>query len=92
MRDAGAVVKENTMTNVSNHGITLLGAVNQTSVEGNTLAGDGSTAIWTERSAGARVGENTFLPGCLPSPLNGRSSPSSSRSPLSGSFWGRCCW
>lgn len=61
VRDAGAVVKENTMNHISNHGITLLGAVNETSVEGNFVAGNGSTAIWAEASTGALVGDNDTL-------------------------------
>ncbi|MDP9998806.1 right-handed parallel beta-helix repeat-containing protein [Pseudarthrobacter sulfonivorans] len=61
VRDAGAVVKENTMNHISNHGITLLGAVNETSVEGNIVAGNGSTAIWAEASTGALVGDNDTL-------------------------------
>lgn len=61
VRDAGAVVKENTLNNISNHGITLLGDVNDTTVEGNYVAGNGSTAIWAEASAGALLGENDIL-------------------------------
>ncbi|WP_426226596.1 right-handed parallel beta-helix repeat-containing protein [Pseudarthrobacter sp. DSP2-3-2b1] len=61
VRDAGAVVKENTLNNISNHGITLLGDVNETNVEGNYVAGNGSTAIWAEDSAGALLGENDIL-------------------------------
>jgi hypothetical protein len=60
VRDAGAVVKENTMNRISNHGITLLGLVTETNVEGNSVAGDGSRAIWAE-STGALVGENDTL-------------------------------
>ncbi|MCU1435584.1 MAG: hypothetical protein JWR71_2309 [Pseudarthrobacter sp.] len=61
VRDAGAVVNENTQNSISNHGITLLGAVNETTVEGNAVAGNGSTAIWAEASTGALVGDNDTL-------------------------------
>ena len=61
VRDAAAIVRENTLNNISNHGITLLGDVNGTSVAGNSLAGNGSTAIWREASAGASLGENETL-------------------------------
>ena len=61
VRDASAVVKENNLNNISNHGITLLGDVKETSVAGNIVAGNGSTAIWAEASAGASLGENDTL-------------------------------
>lgn len=61
VRDASAGVGENTLANISNHGITLLGAVNETTVAGNMLAGNGTTAIWSEASAGAFLGENDTL-------------------------------
>jgi nitrous oxidase accessory protein NosD len=61
VRDAGAVVRENRMDHISNHGVTLMGAVNETNVEGNYVAGDGSTAIWAESSTGAVMGENDTL-------------------------------
>ena len=61
VRDAAADVRENTLNNISNHGITLLGDVSKTSVAGNLLAGNGPTAIWSESSSGARLGENETL-------------------------------
>ncbi|MEK0156714.1 right-handed parallel beta-helix repeat-containing protein [Arthrobacter oryzae] len=61
VRDAAADVQENTLNNISNHGITLLGDVSKTSVAGNLLAGNGPTAIWSESSSGARLGENETL-------------------------------
>ncbi len=61
IRDATAAVKENTMDNISNHGITLLGDVKETNVAGNDVAGNGSTAIWSEASTGALLGENETL-------------------------------
>lgn len=61
VRDASAGIEENTLANISNHGITLLGAVNETTVAGNMMAGSGTTAIWSEASAGAFLGENDTL-------------------------------
>jgi nitrous oxidase accessory protein NosD len=61
VRDASAGVEENTLAEISNHGITLLGTVNETTVAGNVLAGNGTTAIWSEASAGAFLGENDTL-------------------------------
>ncbi|GAB5080157.1 right-handed parallel beta-helix repeat-containing protein [Arthrobacter sp. AD-310] len=61
IRDATADVTGNTLERISNHGITLLGPVPQTTVTGNTVAGNGSTAIWSEASAGATLGENDVL-------------------------------
>lgn len=61
VRDATADVSGNTLDRISNHGITLLGAVDKTSVAGNTVGGNGSSAIWTEASTGAILGENDEL-------------------------------
>ncbi|WP_411374327.1 right-handed parallel beta-helix repeat-containing protein [Arthrobacter sp. MPF02] len=61
VRDATANVNANTLERISNHGITLLGTVPKTTVTGNTLAGNGSTAIWSEASTGASLGENDVL-------------------------------
>lgn len=61
VRDATAVVTGNTLERISNHGISLLGTVPKTIIAGNTLAGNGSTAIWSEASAGASLGENDVL-------------------------------
>lgn len=61
VRDASAGVEDNTMANISNHGITLLGTVSETTVAGNMLAGNGTTAIWSEASAGAFLGDNDTL-------------------------------
>lgn len=61
VRDATAKVSANTLDGISNHGITLLGDVPETTVAGNTVSGNGSTAIWTEASTGATLGENDAL-------------------------------
>ena len=61
VRDARATVTGNTMREISNHGITLLGDVRETTVAGNYVGGDGSLAIWSEQSAGGTLGENDVL-------------------------------
>jgi hypothetical protein len=61
VRDASAEVTANVLESISNHGITLVGNVNATSVEGNTVSGDGSTAIAAEQSSGALVTDNNLL-------------------------------
>ena len=61
IRDAGAKVSGNQLNGISNHGISLLGEVPKTTVSGNTIAGNGSTAIWAEASAGAVLGDNDVL-------------------------------
>lgn len=61
VRDASANVRGNTLDNISNHGITLLGNVQETSVEANFVAGNGTTPIWSAAATGARLGENDVL-------------------------------
>lgn len=61
IRDAAADVRDNTIENISNHGITLLGDVTESDVASNYVAGNGSTAIWSEASTGALLGENDTL-------------------------------
>lgn len=61
VRDANADISANDLSAISNHGVTLVGDVGGTTVAGNTVAGDGSTAIWAEASAGAAVNENNLL-------------------------------
>lgn len=61
IRDAAAEVSANTLDRISNHGITLLGEVKETTVTGNTVSGNGSTAIWSEASTGSLLGENDLL-------------------------------
>lgn len=61
VRNASAEVTANALDSISNHGITLIGELSDTSVSGNTVAGDGSTAIWVEQSTGATVTDNNIL-------------------------------
>jgi hypothetical protein len=61
VRDAHADITGNTLTDISNHAVTLLGDVKDTAVEGNAIAGYGSTAIWKEQSSAAELGENDLL-------------------------------
>ncbi|MET1021932.1 MAG: right-handed parallel beta-helix repeat-containing protein [Arthrobacter sp.] len=61
VRNAKADITANTLSSVSNHGITLVGEVGGTSVAANTVAGDGSAAIWAEGATGAAITENNLL-------------------------------
>lgn len=61
VRNAHADITGNDLKAVSNHGITLLGEVKDTSVENNVLAGDGSSALWVAESTGATVTDNDLL-------------------------------
>ncbi len=65
VRNADADITANSLTGISNHGITLVGDVGGTSVAGNTVAGDGNTAIWAKEATGAAVAEND-LQGWVP--------------------------
>jgi hypothetical protein len=61
VRNATAEVTANVLESISNHGITLVGDVSATSVEGNTVSGDGTTPIAAEGSTGALVTDNNLL-------------------------------
>lgn len=61
VRNADASVIDNTLTSISNHGISLVGDVTDTRVIRNSVAGYGSIAIWAETSIGGIVDENDLL-------------------------------
>jgi hypothetical protein len=61
VRNAKADITANALSSVSNHGITLVGDVGGTVVAGNTVAGEGSAAIWAEGATGAAVLGNNLL-------------------------------
>jgi nitrous oxidase accessory protein NosD len=61
VRNARADITANTLSSISNHGITLVGDVGGTIVAGNTVAGQGNAAIWAEGAAGAAITENNLL-------------------------------
>ena len=61
VRNADAQVTGNTMTSISNHGITLVGNMRDTYVAANSVAGYGSKAIWTKDSVFATVEKNELL-------------------------------
>lgn len=61
VRDAKADVTANALESIGNHGISLVGDVQDTTVTGNVVGGDGRTAIWAEHSAGAVVTGNDLL-------------------------------
>lgn len=61
LRNAKADITANSLSAITNHGITLIGEVGGTSVARNTVSGDGTTAIWAEQSTGAAVMENNLL-------------------------------
>ncbi|WP_298459160.1 right-handed parallel beta-helix repeat-containing protein [uncultured Cellulomonas sp.] len=58
LRDSAAVVERNTLSGLTHHAITVVGAATGTVVEENTLAGRGPSAVDRKRSEGATVGEN----------------------------------
>lgn len=61
VRNAQADVTGNTLTAISNHGITLVGDMSETYVAANSVAGYGSKAIWMESSVDATVEQNELL-------------------------------
>ncbi|MDR7082544.1 nitrous oxidase accessory protein NosD [Arthrobacter ginsengisoli] len=61
VRNAKADITSNDLVAVSNHGITLVGDVGGTVIAGNTVAGEGSTAIRAEESSGAAIFGNNLL-------------------------------
>ena len=61
VRNASATVTSNEFTAISNHGITLVGTVPETSVTNNNVAGYGSKAIRADDTVGAYVGKNELL-------------------------------
>jgi hypothetical protein len=58
VRNAGASVAENTMSGIGLHGVSLVGNARDVRVTGNSIAGDGSTAIWTDDAKGGTVERN----------------------------------
>jgi nitrous oxidase accessory protein NosD len=58
VRNADADITGNVVHDVSNHAVLLVGDVTGTTVAGNDLGGDGSTALRAEGSRGAVIGEN----------------------------------
>lgn len=61
VRDAKADVTANALESIANHGISLVGDVQDTTVTGNVVGGQGRTAIWTDESSGAIVTGNDLL-------------------------------
>jgi hypothetical protein len=58
VRNAGAQVHGNELSDISNHAVTLVGDVGGTTVDDNELGGSGPTALRSEGSDGAVIGEN----------------------------------
>ena len=58
LRDSTATVERNTMSGLTNHAVTLVGATEGSTVAENTLAGRGPSAIDRKRADGVTVGEN----------------------------------
>lgn len=50
VRDSEAQVRRNTLTNASHHAVALVGAVGQTLLTGNTIAGKGPSAVDAKRA------------------------------------------
>lgn len=58
VRNADADITGNVVRGVSNHAVLLVGDVTGTTVADNDLGGDGSTAVRSEDSRGAVIGDN----------------------------------
>lgn len=58
VRNADAEISGNVVVGASTHAVVLVGDVAGTTVAGNDLGGDGSTALRSEGSTGAVLGEN----------------------------------
>ncbi|MCU1634494.1 MAG: right-handed parallel beta-helix repeat-containing protein, partial [Micrococcaceae bacterium] len=59
VRDSVADVGRNTLTGLKNHGITIVGATEGTSIAQNTIAGKGPSAVDSRRSEDITVTGNT---------------------------------
>jgi nitrous oxidase accessory protein NosD len=57
-RDAGGTFERNTIEDVTNHGITLIGATSRSVIDNNTTSGVGPSAIDTARAADTVVTDN----------------------------------
>jgi len=57
-RDSGGTFERNTIENVVNHGIALIGATGTSVVDNNTASGSGPSAIDTSRTENATVTDN----------------------------------
>jgi hypothetical protein len=57
-RDAGGSFTDNTIRDVTNHGLALVGATGASVVAGNVVAGSGPSAIDVHRTTGAAVRDN----------------------------------
>jgi hypothetical protein len=67
IRNADATVVSSRITNVSRHGITLIGDTPGVRITGNTIAGYGPAALWTAGATGGVVTDNDLL-GWRPAP------------------------
>lgn len=67
VRNADADVVDNTIADVSNHGVTLMGDTRGSEVANNDIAGHGAIAVYTEQATGGRVHTNDTL-GWRPAP------------------------
>ena len=67
VRNAEAVLSTNELRHVSNHGVTLVGRATGVAVTQNSVAGNGSIAVFTEDARGAAVAANDLM-GWQPAP------------------------
>ncbi|WP_105036062.1 right-handed parallel beta-helix repeat-containing protein [Cryobacterium aureum] len=58
LRDAGAFITRNTVEDVTNHAVTLIGATGSSDITRNTVSGSGPSAIDVARTVGATTGGN----------------------------------
>lgn len=58
VRNAAAQVTGNRLTEITRHGVSLVGDASAVRVSDNVIGGSGTLALWTERSEGASIGQN----------------------------------
>jgi hypothetical protein len=67
VRNADAMVTSSRITNMSRHGVTLIGDTSGARITGNSIAGNGPAAVWMPDAGGGTVQDNDLL-GWRPAP------------------------
>lgn len=70
VRDAGGRIEDNRVSDVTNHGIALVGETGGSVIVGNTVAGAGPSAIDVHRTTGTAVRDNDVLGWTSTKPLD----------------------
>jgi nitrous oxidase accessory protein NosD len=58
LRNSGAMVGDNTISGVSNHGISLVGDMRNVGIVHNSIVGFGAAAVWTRTATGQTIADN----------------------------------